>query len=120
MSRPPSSHARRRARQDNGFSLIELLVVIAVLTTLAAIVAFNVTDIRSRGSTAACQTDLRSVQTATAAYYNDHGRTYPTAGGTVPGSVILADLVPTYLHTSPTSTAVVSLDAFGTATAANC
>jgi prepilin-type N-terminal cleavage/methylation domain-containing protein len=120
INRRLSPRASRRARQDDGFSLIELLVVIAVLATLAAIVVFNVTDIRSRGSTAACLTDLRSVQTATAAYYNDHGQTYPTAGGTVPGSVILADLVPTYLHTSPTSTSVVSLDAYGTATAASC
>jgi prepilin-type N-terminal cleavage/methylation domain-containing protein len=112
--------ARRRASRQEGFTLIELLVVIAVLAALAGIVIFNVTDISSRGSTAACQTDLKSVQTAAVEYYTDHGKTYPTAGGTVPGGVILADLVPTYLHTLPTSTAAVSLDLNGTATAANC
>lgn len=120
MNDHKSPSARRRAGQEEGFTLIELLVVIAVLATLAGIVIFNVTDVANRGSTAACQTDLKSVQTATIAYYTDHGQTYPTAGGTVPGSVILADLVPTYLHTAPTSTALVSLDVDGTATAANC
>jgi prepilin-type N-terminal cleavage/methylation domain-containing protein len=120
MNDHTSPGARRRARQEEGFTLIELLVVIAVLATLAGIVIFNVTEVTNRGSTAACQTDLKSVQTAAIAYYTEHGETYPTAGGTVPGSVILADLVPTYLHTTPTTTASVSLDLNGTATAANC
>ena len=72
--------ARRRRRGQSGFTLIELLVVIAVLAILATIVIFNVTGVVNRGTTAACVTDLKTVQTASDAYYSDNSK-YPTAGG---------------------------------------
>jgi prepilin-type N-terminal cleavage/methylation domain-containing protein len=102
--------SRRRRRGQEGFTLIELLVVIAVLAVLAGIVIFNVTGVTNRGNLAACQTDLKSVQTASDAYYNDHAATYPAN---------VAALVPTYLHTAPTSTGAVTWTS-GTVTAANC
>lgn len=111
---------RRRRHAQAGLTLIELLVVIAVLGILAAVVVLNVSGVGGRGSTASCQTDLKSVQTAVIAYYSDNGSLYPTAGGTAPGTVIMGDLVPAYLHTAPTSTGDVQLDVNGTATAANC
>jgi general secretion pathway protein G len=114
--------ARRRRSGQRGFTLIELLVVIAVLSVLAAIVIFNVTGVVNRGNTAACQTDLKTVQTASDAYFNDNGR-YPTTTG---GAVVPNDLIkpvgtnPPYLHSFPTSTGTVTIDANGNATAANC
>jgi general secretion pathway protein G len=64
-------HRGRAAEQ--GFTLIELLIVIAVLGILAAIVIFNVTGVTNKGDTAKCNTDLKTVQTASDAYFNDHG-----------------------------------------------
>ncbi len=111
---------RRRRRGEAGFTLIELLVVISVLAILASIVVLNVTGVGGRGQTASCQTDLKSVQTAVTAYYSDHASVYPTAGGAVPGTVDMTMLVPTYLHSTPSSTGAVQLDANGTATSPNC
>jgi type II secretion system protein G len=116
--------SRRRRSGQKGFTLIELLVVIAVLAVLAAIVIFNVTGVVNRGNNAACVTDLKTVQTASDAYYNDNAK-YPTAGGGA-GAVVPADLTapvggnPPYLHSFPTSTGTVTIDANGNATAANC
>jgi prepilin-type N-terminal cleavage/methylation domain-containing protein len=100
--------SRRRRRGQSGFTLIELLVVIAVLAILATIVIFNVTGVVNRGSSSACATDLKSVQTASDAYFNDHG-SYPTSGSTL----VEADLVPLYLHTWP-SEKTWTIDANGT------
>jgi type II secretory pathway pseudopilin PulG len=102
-----------------------LLVVIAVLAVLATIVIFNVAGVANRGRTSACQTDLKSIQTASDAYYNDQTPpSYPTTGGTVPGTIVVADLAGTYIHATvanlEANTGAVSLDANGTATAANC
>jgi general secretion pathway protein G len=118
---------RRRRRGQGGFTLIELLVVIAVLAILAAIVIFNVVGVTNRGSTSACSTDVKSVQTATDAYYNDpHGtppvkNLYPVTGGDTgtPGAtatVNIGELVPAYLHTTPTSSTAWNIDANGTVT----
>ncbi len=60
----------RRKRGQRGFTLIELLVVIAVLGVLAAIVIFNVTGVKNKGSNAACATDTASMQTAVDAALN--------------------------------------------------
>jgi prepilin-type N-terminal cleavage/methylation domain-containing protein len=97
--------ARRRHSGQQGFTLIELLVVIAVLAVLAGIVIFNVTGVSNRGALSACQTDTKSVQTASDAYYADNSQKYPVGalGGpeTAGTSVTIGDLVPTYLHTAP-------------------
>lgn len=103
MIHPRMTPARRRTAQQ-GFTLIELLVVIAVLAILAGIVIFNVTGVANRGSTAACQTDLKTIQTASDAYKNDNG-SYPANVGV---------LVPTYLHTAPTDVGSIGWDANGT------
>jgi prepilin-type N-terminal cleavage/methylation domain-containing protein len=96
--------ARRRRRGQGGFTLIELLVVIAVLAVLAGIVIFNVAGVANRGASSSCATDVKSVQTASDAYYNDHAQTYPTGGSTTSANLPLDPsllLVPTYLHTTP-------------------
>ncbi|MDO7867411.1 prepilin-type N-terminal cleavage/methylation domain-containing protein [Nocardioides jiangxiensis] len=70
-----SLSARRRG--DDGFTLIELLIVIIILGILAAIVVFSVRGIADRGNTAACKTEVRTVETAAEAYYAKKG-SYPT------------------------------------------
>jgi prepilin-type N-terminal cleavage/methylation domain-containing protein len=95
--------ARRRRRGQRGFTLIELLVVIAVLSVLAAIVIFNVTGVVNRGNTAACQTDLKTVQTASDAYYSDN---LSYAGS-------MSALSPNYIHTVPTDLGTVTINSDG-------
>ncbi len=105
--------ARRRRRGQQGFTLIELLVVIAVLAVLAGIVIFNVVGVTNRGASSACATDLKSVQTASDSYYNDH-TAYATSGGGA-GTLISTSLAPAYLHTYP-SEKTWAIDATGTVT----
>lgn len=60
----------RALRSDqSGFTLIELLIVIVILGVLAGIVVFAVSGITDRGKTAACNTEVQTVQTAEEAYY---------------------------------------------------
>jgi general secretion pathway protein G len=66
--------AARKA--DGGFTLIELLIVIVILGVLAGIVVFSVQAVVDRGSKNACLTNLKSIETASAAYYADKGN-YP-------------------------------------------
>ena len=105
--------ARRRRGGQRGFTLIELLVVIAVLAILAAIVIFNVTGVANRGSSASCATDLKTVQTASDAYYNANG-SYATTGGAA-GTLTQSLLQPTYMHSWP-SEQTWAIDATGTVT----
>jgi prepilin-type N-terminal cleavage/methylation domain-containing protein len=108
----------RRRRGEGGFTLIELLVVIAILAILAFIVIFNVTGVTNRGNSAACQTDVKTAQTAVDAFLNDNGTTvaigtvYPggavgsikddaEAGSTAPTNTFWKNLVPNYIHSVP-------------------
>ena len=78
----------QRRRGDEGFTLIELLVVIVILAILAAIVVFAVGGITNKGQASACNTDLKTIQTAEEAYYGSQstgpnygdGPTLHTAG----------------------------------------
>ena len=67
---------RAARRNQNGFTLTELLIVIVILGVLAGIVVFAVAGITDRGTTAACQADVRTVQTAVEAYHAENGE-YP-------------------------------------------
>ncbi|MGY1779232.1 competence type IV pilus major pilin ComGC [Geodermatophilus sp. SYSU D01036] len=94
------AYIRNARKNDEGFTLIELLMVIVILGVLAGIVVFAVGGINDRGEQAACDADLRTVQTAVEAYYaNPAGGdgSYPTA---------LGDLVPEYLRSVPTTVAL--------------
>jgi len=65
--------AIERARQEEGFTLIELMIVIVILGVLAGIVVFAVGGITDRGTSAACKTDVATIQTAVEAYYAKTG-----------------------------------------------
>ncbi|MGP8161004.1 MAG: type II secretion system protein [Candidatus Dormibacteria bacterium] len=101
---------RHRRRGQGGFTLIELLVVIAILSVLATIVVINVTGVKNKGNSAACVTDVSSVQTAVdeyvAAQTNGGLGIFGGTSTTTPTQITGAQgdaLVPTYLNTAPTS-----------------
>jgi general secretion pathway protein G len=62
---------RKQREHEGGFTLIELLIVIVILGVLSAIVVFAVGGISSKGNQAACNADVKSVETAEEAYYAD-------------------------------------------------
>ena len=68
-----------RRRVDAGFTLIELLIVIVILGILAAIVVFSVTGITSKGDTAACKSQVATIDTAFEANVAQGGSSDPTA-----------------------------------------
>jgi general secretion pathway protein G len=81
--------ARREERRDEGgFTLIELLIVIVILAILAAIVVFAVQNLSGTSAQASCNSDYKTVQTATEAYKAQMGQ-YPigTNPVTVAGTV---------------------------------
>jgi prepilin-type N-terminal cleavage/methylation domain-containing protein len=121
--------SRRRRPGQGGFTLIELLVVIAVLAILATIVIFNVVGVANRGQSSACATDLKSLQTASDAYYNDNTK-YSTADGTTATAFSVTApgkngvIAGGYLHVTATqavaNTGAITMDPNGTLTAASC
>ncbi|TMB90958.1 MAG: type II secretion system protein [Chloroflexi bacterium] len=118
--------SRRRQPGQKGFTLIELLVVIAILAILAAVVIFNIVGVTNRGKTAAACTDVKTVQSAVDAYYNDNNQSWPAFPATGDGSsnpwpAATSSLVPTYMHQQPPAAdGQFSLDtATGRVTAAN-
>lgn len=108
---------RSRRHGETGFTLIELLVVISVLGVLAAIVIFNLASFINTGRSAACKTDVTTIQTAVDVYWNDH-QSYPATGGTVDMSA----LVPKYVHSTPdpVNVGTLSIDGSGTVTSSKC
>jgi general secretion pathway protein G len=79
-----STIARLRKRQsilkdrEGGFTLIELLIVIVILGILAAIVVFAVQNLTGQSKSAACQAQVKTVETAQETYKAQVG-VYPTA-----------------------------------------
>jgi prepilin-type N-terminal cleavage/methylation domain-containing protein len=69
---------RRSANEESesGFTLIELLIVIVVLGILAAIVVFALSGVTGQSTTAACQSDGKTVGIAVAALEAENPTSY--------------------------------------------
>ena len=62
-----------------GFTLIELLVVIAIIGILSAIGLVSLNGAREKARDAQRKTDLATMRTALALYFDDHSNAYPGA-----------------------------------------
>ena len=78
---------QKRHDGEGGFTLVELLVVIVVLGVLAAIVVFSVGGISNKSKSAACSSDVHSVQQAEEAYYAQNNA-YTSLAGLVTASLL--------------------------------
>ena len=82
---------RRLYNEDEGFTLIELLMVIIILAILATVVVFSVTGITSNGTAAACQTTVKTVDTAAESYFAQNATGATTLGALVSGGFLHSD-----------------------------
>ena len=109
--------AIRAARKGNkkGFTLIELLIVVLILGILAGVVMFALGTFTSKSAVAACQTDVKTVQTAVAAYYVTNG-SFPTSPADLTGATGATGVGGPYLHSFPSNAPyyVISLETAGT------
>ena len=71
---------RKVRHTDGGFTLIELLMVIVIIGILAGIVVFSVQGINNTSKQSACKADLKTVLTASEAYYAQKGSYTDVAG----------------------------------------
>ena len=105
--------AIRAARKGNkkGFTLIELLIVVLILGILAGVVMFALGTFTSKSAVAACQTDVKTVQTAVAAYYVTNG-SFPTSPADLTGATGATGVGGPYLHSFPSNAPyyVISLE----------
>lgn len=76
----------RGEEPDGGFTLIELLIVVVILGILAAIVVFAVQNLSGESAQSACESDVRTVESALELYRAQVGG-YP--GGTVDQNVTI-------------------------------
>lgn len=60
-------------KNKQSFTLIELLVVIAIIGLLSTVVLVSLNGVRARARDARRLSDMKTIQTALEAYYNDKG-----------------------------------------------
>lgn len=83
-------------KNDKGFTLVELLIVIVILGILATVTVFAVRGITTKAQTNACDTEVKTLQTAAQAYFasNPAVTAIPAAAtGGVEGTLVTAGLL---------------------------
>ena len=65
-------------RNDKGFTLVEILIAIVLIGVLSAVVVIGISNLTSKGSTAACQASLDAAKAGTVVYYASNNNAYPT------------------------------------------
>jgi prepilin-type N-terminal cleavage/methylation domain-containing protein len=88
---------------QKGFTLVELLVVIVILGVLAAVVVFAVGGITNSSKSSACKIEVRTVNTATQAFFANGGSVAYPAGPSV--AQMFSQLLGAKLISSGTGTA---------------
>ena len=88
---------------QRGFTLVELLVVIVILGVLAAVVVFAVGGITNTSKSSACKIEVRTINTATQAFYANNGSSAYPAGPSV--TLMLSQLVAAKLISSGSGSA---------------
>ncbi len=77
-------------KQDKGFTLVELLIVIVILGILATVTVFAVRGITDQGQQSACNSDKKTLQTATEAYFAQFGGSTIAVTGDTPTAPLAA------------------------------
>jgi general secretion pathway protein G len=82
----------RLQRAEEGFTLIELLIVIVIviviLGILAAVVVFSVVGITNKGTSSACKSDAKSVETASETYHAQNSAYAPSVTALVTANLL--------------------------------
>lgn len=83
-----------------GFTLVEIMIVVAIIGLLAAIAIPNFVQARTTAQTKACISNLKQIEGAKTLYALDGGAVDPPT---------FAELVPTYIKTTPSCPAAGTL-----------
>ncbi len=105
--------SKNRRGHLRGFTLIELLVVIAIIGILSAVVLAALNTARSKGNDAAIKSDLDTIRTQAALYYDSNSNAYSTGAftgnSTAPASTnCLAATSPTSLFSDTNVVAAIT------------
>ncbi len=107
---------------QKGFTLVELLVVIVILGILAAVVVFAVGGITNSSKTSSCKIEVRTINTATQAFYANGGSVAYPAGpvASLVGQLVTAKLLSGSTTLSASSPYTPTYDATTGVYAASC
>jgi general secretion pathway protein G len=107
-----AGHCRKKASGESGFSLVDVSIAIVLLTALAIVVVLAVQGLGGLSEVASCQSDFKTVQTASEAF--------KAQTGAHPGGTYKSGVTVTAASASPRGENNVGiLDLLGTASGAS-
>jgi len=81
-------------QKKSGFTLIEIMIVVAIVGLLSSIAIVNIQNYRNKAQKYACIVNLRTIESNTSLWAINNGKTGPDA-------VLMSDLVPAYIKSTP-------------------